>query len=74
MLFVKHIFDFSQTAAQILMEFGSYMHLGKVTQVCSRSLDSMTASLTWQVYGPGVEAHNYGYSRRTLARLVSIDS
>ena len=34
-LFVKHIFDFSQTAAQILMKFGSYMHLGKVTQVCS---------------------------------------
>ena len=37
MLFVKHIFDFSQTAAQILMKFGSYMcmHLSKVTQVCS---------------------------------------
>ena len=36
MLFVKHIFDFfSQTAAQISMKFGSYMHLGKVTQVCS---------------------------------------
>ena len=34
-LFVKHIFDFSQTAAQISMKFGSYMHLGKVTQVCS---------------------------------------
>ena len=39
-----------------------------------RSRDSMTSSLTWQVYGPGVEAHNYGYSRRTLARSVSIDS
>ena len=35
-LFVKHIFDFfSQTPAQILMKFGSYMHLSKVTQVCS---------------------------------------
>ena len=33
MIFVKHIFDFSQTAAQILMTFGSYMHLNKVTQV-----------------------------------------
>ena len=31
---VKHIFDFfSQTAAQILMKFGSYMRLSKVTQV-----------------------------------------
>ena len=27
MLFIKHIFNFSQTAAQILMKFGSYMHL-----------------------------------------------
>ena len=35
MLFVKHIFDFSQTAAQIFMKFGSYMHLSKDTQVCS---------------------------------------
>ena len=35
MIFVKHIFDFfSQTAAQILMKFDSYMHLSKVTQVC----------------------------------------
>ena len=25
----------SQTAAQILMKFGSHMHLSKVTQVCS---------------------------------------
>ena len=32
MIFVKHIFDFSQTAAQILMKFGSYMHISKVTQ------------------------------------------
>ena len=32
---VKHIFDFSQTAAQIIMKFGSYMHISKVTQVCS---------------------------------------
>ena len=41
-----------------------------------RSRDSMTSSLTWQVYiyGPGVGAHNYGYSRRTLSRSVSIDS
>ena len=35
MIFVKHIFDFSQTAAQIVMKFGSYMQLSKVTQVCS---------------------------------------
>ena len=35
MIFVKHIFDFSQTTAQILMKFGSHMHLSKVTQVCS---------------------------------------
>ena len=28
---------FSQNAAQILMNFGSYMHLSKVTQVCSKS-------------------------------------
>ena len=36
MVFVKHIFIiFSQTAAQILMKFGSYMHLSKDTQVCS---------------------------------------
>ena len=34
-IFAKHIFDFSQTAAQILIKFGSYMHLSKVTQVCS---------------------------------------
>ena len=35
MIFVKHILDFlSQTAAQILMKFGSYIHLRKVTQVC----------------------------------------
>ena len=35
-IFIKHIFDFfSQTAAQILMKFGSYMHPSKVTQVCS---------------------------------------
>ena len=33
--FVKHIFDFSQTATQILMIFDSYMHPSKVTQVCS---------------------------------------
>ena len=26
----------------------------------------------WQVYGPGVGAHNYGYSRRTLARSMSL--
>ena len=39
-----------------------------------RSRDSTTSSLTWQVYGPGVGAHNYGYNRRTLARSVSIDS
>ena len=31
----KQYFDFSQTAAQILMKCGSYMHLSKVTQVCS---------------------------------------
>ena len=34
-IFVKHIFDFSQTATQILMKFSSHMHLSKVTQVCS---------------------------------------
>ena len=34
-IFVKLIFDFSQTTAQILMKFGSYMHLSKLTQVCS---------------------------------------
>ena len=34
-IFVKHIFDFSQTAAQILMKFGSNVHLSKVTQVYS---------------------------------------
>ena len=34
MIFVKHIFDFSQIAAQILMKFGSHMHVSKVTQVC----------------------------------------
>ena len=35
-IFVKHIFDFfSQTTALILMKFGSYMHLSKLTQVCS---------------------------------------
>ena len=34
-LFVKHIFDISQTPAQILIKFGSYMHLSKVTQVGS---------------------------------------
>ena len=39
-----------------------------------RSRDSMTSSLTWQVYGPGVGAHNYGFNRRTLAQTVSIDS
>ena len=39
-----------------------------------RSRDSMTSSLTWQVYGPGVGAHNYGYNCRTLVRSVSIDS
>ena len=33
MIFVKHIFDFFQTAAQILMNFDSYMHLSKVNQV-----------------------------------------
>ena len=27
MIFVKNIFDFSQTAAQILMKFGSHMHV-----------------------------------------------
>ena len=36
MIFVKHIFDFfSQTTAQILMKFGSHMHVSKVTEVCS---------------------------------------
>ena len=35
MIFVKHIFNFSQTAAQIFMKFGSYMRLSKVTKVCS---------------------------------------
>ena len=39
-----------------------------------RSRDSMTSSLTWQVYDPGVGDHNYGYNRRTLAQSVSIDS
>ena len=35
-IFVKHIFDFfPQTTAQILMKFGSYMHLRKLTKVCS---------------------------------------
>ena len=34
-VFVKHIFNISQTAAQILMKFGSYMHLSKVAQVNS---------------------------------------
>ena len=35
MIFVKHIFDFYQTASQILMKFGSYMHLSNIIQVCS---------------------------------------
>ena len=29
MLFVKHIFDFSQTAAQILMKFGIDMYASR---------------------------------------------
>ena len=34
MIFVKHIFDFfSQTAAQILMKFGSYVHLSNVLKL-----------------------------------------
>ena len=37
-IFVKHIFNFSQTAAQILMKFGSDMHLSKVTKVCFNQL------------------------------------
>ena len=32
-IFVKHIFNFSQTAAQILMKFGSNMHMSMVTEV-----------------------------------------
>ena len=38
-IFVKHIFHFfSQTAAQIMMKFGLYMHLSKVSQVCSNQV------------------------------------
>ena len=39
----------------------------------SREGHGMILSLTWQVYGLGVGAHNYGYNRRTLARSVSIE-
>ena len=54
----------------------SVLETKRVAQLNSkqRSRDSMTSSLTWQVYGPGVGVHNYGYIRRTLARSVSIDS
>ena len=41
-------------------------------KILQRSRDSMTSSLTWQVYGPGVRAHNYGYSRRTLTQSTRL--
>ena len=31
---IKHIFDYSQSASQILMKFGSYMHLSKFSKDC----------------------------------------
>ena len=34
MIFVKNIFDCSQTVAQILKKFALYMQLNKVSQVC----------------------------------------
>ena len=35
---VKHIFDFSQTAAHILLKFALDMHLSKVSKVCSNQV------------------------------------
>ena len=44
MIFLKPIFDFSQTAAHILIKFGSYMHLSKITQVYSYQIPSNYAN------------------------------
>ena len=44
MIFVKHIFHLSQTAAQILEKFGSYMHLN--TFVCSNLNATFTKCIT----------------------------
>ena len=33
-IFIKHIFDFSQSSSQILMKYGSYMHQSNVSRVC----------------------------------------
>ena len=60
----------SKTGSRILPN-GSRSQIQNKTP--RRSRDSMT-SLTWQIYGPGVGAHNYGYSRRILAQSVLIDS
>ena len=36
--FAKHISDFSQTSAQVLLKFCSYMYLSKVSQVSSNHI------------------------------------